>query len=255
MQEIQGKDLSRYSNKESSQFIKYGKHVAGYVNPKFFIQPRILVMEVTRGNRYKITATYVEKPFVNTPSVINIINKKDSEYSLLFLLSIINSSLISWYHTKVHPKANAETSIPKILVGDIKNLPIPNITPAEQQPFIDLADELLTGHRALHDADAAFAALLRAELGLGVPLTGKLALGQEWKPWSTALQKALGRPLTLAEKGEWLPHYTQHQQQQAQRRQHLAARDTQLDQLVYALYGLSAAEIALVEGREVAASS
>ncbi len=86
-----------------------------------------------------------------------------------------------------------------------------------------------------------------------MPLTGKLALGPEWKPWSTALQKALGRPLMLAEKGEWLPHYTQ--QQQAQRRQHLAARDAQLDQLVYALYGLSAAEIALVEGREVAASS
>ena len=67
--------------------------------------------------------------------------------------------------------------------------------------------------------------------------------------------KSPGPPLTLIEKGEWLPHYTQHQQQQTQRRQHLAARDAQLDQLVYALYGLSAAEIALVEGREVAASS
>jgi type I restriction-modification system DNA methylase subunit len=250
MQEIQGKDLGRYSNKESNQFIKYGKHVAGYVNPKFFVQPRLLVMEVTRGDRYKITSTYVEKSFANTPSIINVINKSGPQTSLLFLLSIINSSLISWYHTKVHPKANAETSIPKILVGDIKNLPIPNITLAEQQPFIALADELLAGHRALHAADAAFAALLRAELGLAVPLTGKLALGQEWKPWSTALQKALGRPLTLAEKGEWLPHYTQHQQQQAQRRQHLATRDAELDQLVYALYGLSETEIALVEGRE-----
>ena len=124
-----------------------------------------------------------------------------------------------------------------------------------QQPFIALADELLTGHRALHEADAAFVALLRAELGLAAPLTGKLAPGPEWKPWSTALQKALGRPLTLAEKGEWLPHYTQHQQQQAQRRQHLATRDAQLDQLVYALYGLSETEIALVEGQEVAATS
>ena len=94
---------------------------------------------------------------------------------------------------------------------------------------------------------------LRAELGLAAPLTGKLAPSKEWKPWSTALQKDLA-PLTLAEKGEWLPHYTQHQQQQAQRRQHLATRDAQLDQLVYVLYGLSEAEIALVEGRAVAAT-
>ena len=132
--------------------------------------------------------------------------------------------------------------------GVLNKTPIPNITLGEQQPFINLADQLLTGHRELNAADTQFDTLLRAELGLTVPLTGKLALNQEWKAWSTALQKALGRTLTLAEKGEWLPHYTQHQEQQAQRRQHLAQLDRQLDQLVYQLYQLTPAEIALVEG-------
>ena len=136
----------------------------------------------------------------------------------------------------------------EVKVVFIERLPIPNITPAEQAPFITLADDLLTGHRALHAAEADFAALLRAELGLSAPLTGKLAPAQEWKPWSTALQKSLKRAFTLAEKNEWLKYHQQHQQQQAAQRQHLARLDAELDGLVYALYGLSPAEIALVAG-------
>jgi len=86
----------------------------------------------------------------------------------------------------------------------IERLPIPDIAFTEQQPFIALADQLLTDVRHRQAADTQFATLLRAELGPTAPLTGKLALNQEWKVWSTALQKVLGRTLTLAEKGEWL---------------------------------------------------
>ena len=163
-----------------------------------------------------------------------------------FLLAILNSKLTA-YLISIWAISRRGGYV-EYKVQYLEKLPIPLVAPAEQQPFIALADELLTGHRALHAADAQFATLLQAELGLAAPLTGKLAPAQEWKPWSLALQKALGRPLTLAEKGEWLPHHTQHQQQQAQRRQHLATLDQQLDQLVYQLYGLTPAEIALVAG-------
>ena len=112
---------------------------------------------------------------------------------------------------------------------------------------------MLAGHRALHAAEADFAALLRAELGLAAPLTGKLAPTQEWKPWSTALQKSIKRDLGLKEKAEWLQYHAAHQQQQAAARQHLAQRDAALDQLVYQLYQLTPAEIALVAGAGEAA--
>jgi hypothetical protein len=108
---------------------------------------------------------------------------------------------------------------------------------------------------ALHAADADFAALLHAELGLSAPLSGKLALTHDWKPWSTALEKSIGRALSLKEKGEWLKHHAAHQQAQAAARRHLAQRDKTLDALVYQLYQLTPAEIALVEGGEVAAPS
>ena len=254
---VLGRDIGRYSIQSTSGFVHYtSDNEKLYTNQAFrtadtFEQCKIIVRQIP-GKKY-LFASLDEKNLYADQTTYLISKAGKDTASLKYLLALLSSRLLKFYFDNVH--SDSKETFPKVKRSQLLEFPIPNITPAEQQPFIALADELLTGHRALHEADAAFATLLRAELGLGVPLTGKLALGQEWKPWSTALQKALGRPLTLAEKGEWLPHYTQHQQQQAQRRQHLAARDAQLDQLVYALYGLSAAEIALVGGREVAASS
>lgn len=124
-QEIQGRDLSRFNYQESFQYIKYGKHLAGYVDTKFFKSPRVLIMEVTRGSRYKLTSTFVDKEFYNTPSIINIIHPANDNTELHYLTGLINSSLYTWYHLKMHSKAQAITSIPKILVREVRNLPFP----------------------------------------------------------------------------------------------------------------------------------
>lgn len=124
-QEIQGRDLSRFNYQESFQYIKYGKHLAGYVDTKFFKSPRVLIMEVTRGSRYKLTSTFVDKEFYNTPSIINIIHPVNDHSELHYLTGLLNSSLFTWYHLKMHSKAQAVTSIPKILVREVRNLPFP----------------------------------------------------------------------------------------------------------------------------------
>jgi hypothetical protein len=124
-QEIQGKDLSRFKYKESFQYVKYGRHLAGYVDTKFFTSPRVLLMEVTRGNRYKLTSSFVIQEFYNTPSIINIIHPDNDKSKLLLLTGLLNSSLFTWYHLKLHSKAQAKTSIPKILVREVRNLPFP----------------------------------------------------------------------------------------------------------------------------------
>ena len=81
-------------------------------------------MEVTRGIKYKISATFIEEEYYNTPSIINIINKNNNIDQLYCLLGFLNSRLMTWYHLKKHSKALASTSIPKILVGEIRNIPL-----------------------------------------------------------------------------------------------------------------------------------
>ncbi|RLA78997.1 MAG: hypothetical protein DRG78_13850, partial [Epsilonproteobacteria bacterium] len=148
-QEVQGRDISRYGYKESFQYIKYGKHLACYVPTEFFSSPRIVIMEVTRGDYYKIKATYLEKELYNTPSIINIIDQKDNKNNLKFILSLINSKFYTWYHLKLHSKANAKTSIPKILVKDVKSLPIPNILKEQQEPFINLVNIIMDSNEKI----------------------------------------------------------------------------------------------------------
>lgn len=142
-QEIQGKDLSRFKYSESFQYVKYGKHLAGYVDTKFFTSPRVLIMEVTRGKRYKLTSSFVEKELYNTPSIINIIHPENNETELLFLTALINSSLFTWYHLKVHSKAQAKTSIPKILVREVRNLPFPKSNPVLKQKLSLLSQKAM----------------------------------------------------------------------------------------------------------------
>ncbi len=58
------------------------------------------------------------------------------------MLAILNSGLIGWYHYNTSPKAK-KGIFPKILVDDINNLPIPEVSLLDQQPFIDLSDLIL----------------------------------------------------------------------------------------------------------------
>ena len=47
--EIFGRELNRYGiiNKSKTSFVKYGKHLAGYIELKYFNQKRLLVREIT----------------------------------------------------------------------------------------------------------------------------------------------------------------------------------------------------------------
>ncbi|MBN2676333.1 MAG: diaminopimelate epimerase [Alphaproteobacteria bacterium] len=67
----------------------------------------------------------------------------------------INSRLYTWYHLKVHPKAKAKTSIPKILVGDIRQLPIPEISKEQQKEFVEIVDQIMEAKKKDPNADTS----------------------------------------------------------------------------------------------------
>jgi len=246
-QEIQGRDLRRYGHSESFQYVKYGKHLAGYVDEKYFTQPRILVMEVTRGDRYKITAAHVEKEYFNTPSIINIIAPADWQELLFALLAVINSRLITWYHEKAHSKANAVTSIPKILIKDIRNLPVP--APKALASLIPIVSKM---HEAASELDAtlnAMPGLLQSKYTLP-----KLSRNLEnwpaldFKGFLKELHKAKVS-LSLAEEAEWLGYFTEQQAKAHALQAQINKTDREIDALVYALYGLTEEEVRVVEGK------
>ena len=148
--EILGKNVNRFSYANNQSYVYYGRHVASYVNEKFFNQKRILIREITSD---KLICTYLEEEFINNPSLINLIDEKDI-LDLKYCLGILNSSLIGWYHNKVSPKAN-KGLFPKILINDVRNIPIVEIPKPDQQPFIDKVDQILSLKKDNPEADTA----------------------------------------------------------------------------------------------------
>ena len=242
-QEIQGKDISRYNNTESFQYVKYGKHVAGYVEEKFFTQPRISIMEVTRGDTHRLTATLLEKEYFNTPSLINIIKKQDNLGCLYSLLAIINSRLISWYHTKAHSKANAETSIPKILVKDLRSLPIISVDIKLSQK----SEMMLSLNEELQTLSEKFIRTLQRKFDID-KLSKKL---ENWHEITYAeFIKELAKKkikMSLADEAEWEEYFLAEQTKAKQLIAEIDRTDREIDQMVYQLYDLTADEIAIIE--------
>ena len=120
IQEIYGRDITKYSYHSTGEYVKYGKHLACYVDLKFFNSSRLLVREITNP---QIIACLLDELFVNDPQLISVI-VRDERYSLEFLWGILNSKLATYYHFHHSPKAT-KGAFPKILVQDIKGFPLP----------------------------------------------------------------------------------------------------------------------------------
>lgn len=122
IQEIYGKDITKYNYHATGDYVKYGKHVACYVDLDYFTSPRLLVREITNPT---IIACYVDEPFINDPQLLPIISKNSNAIFTLYLLwGILNSKLATFFHFNHSPKAT-KGAFPKILVQDIKEFPLP----------------------------------------------------------------------------------------------------------------------------------
>jgi hypothetical protein len=203
-------------------------------------------MEITRGNRYKLSSVYQEKEFYNTPSIINIISRKDSDI-LKIVLTIINSKLLTWYHLKVNPKANAETSIPKILINDVRNLPISKKIESGDISLFEKSELMLSLNKELQEQSQKFQRTIQRKFELE-ELPKKL---QDWYKLSYAeFIKELSKKkvkLSLSQEAEWEDYFMQESKKALELKATIDDTDKAIDAMVYELYGLSEEEIGIVE--------
>lgn len=135
--ELSGKDVNRYSVEwNGGTWISYGEWLAAPRKKEFFTNERIIIREITNP---RILAAHTIDEYYNTPSIINCINihKIDIKY----VLGIINSKLMTFYHLNNSPKAN-KGLFPKILVNDVRKLPIVIAPEQQQMNLISLVERL-----------------------------------------------------------------------------------------------------------------
>lgn len=139
--EIGGSNIKRYYiSLPSDRWVLYGDWLAAHRDPSNFLGKRILVQEITGGKNKRIVAEYYSDELYYSRDVIPI--KIDEKIvNPYYLLAVINSKLISWYHKKRNPKAN-KGLFPKVLVSDLKKLPIAKIENSQEKK--DIHDKLVS---------------------------------------------------------------------------------------------------------------
>ncbi len=155
--ELRGGDVRRYVVEwNGKQWISYGPWLAAPRKQKFFTEPRILFREITDPKTGLLHVGFSDKEYYNNPGIINCVSR-GTKYSLYYVLGIVNSRLIAYLHYGSSPKARKGV-FPKILVNDVRKLPIRRIDfdvvtdRAKHEKLVALITNMLTFHKQLSAA-------------------------------------------------------------------------------------------------------
>jgi len=98
-----------------------------------------VIIKVMRGNR--LTCAFAPKTMLTTEKLVNLV-LKDSNFSLFYVLALLNSKLCSFYLNKVVFSDITETS--RVMDDPyLKKCPVPKIALTQQRPFIELVGRIL----------------------------------------------------------------------------------------------------------------
>lgn len=241
--ELKGGDVNRYNlNWNGQLWISYGDWLAAPRKNSFFTKERILIREITADLLF---CTYTDEEFYNTPSLINIIQSKEI-LDLKYLLSILNSKLIGWYHNSISPKAK-KGLFPKILINDVRNLPIKEATKEEQTPFIEKANLMLSLNKELQEKSEKFIKRIKSNIEIE-KISNKLQTfyKHDFKDFVSELKKQKIK-LTLKEQDKWEDYFDDYKSEINNIEQKIQQTDQEINQMIYKLYNLTEEEIKIIE--------
>ena len=221
--------------KTSNKWFETQDTIAYY---KEFSKPKIVYCEITAFFPF----VYDEEGLMCNNKAF-ILTAKDDSVNLKFLTAIFNSKLCKlwiWYNC---PELLGGTrEIRKVY---FENFCIPEC--ADQQPFIDLADKMLSLNKDLQAKRARFLRRLQDNMP-DIKITGTLESFDtlDFAGFVAELKKQKIK-LSLVQQDEWEDYFNQYKTACTELTSAISATDAEIDTRVYALYGLTEDEIKVIE--------
>ena len=239
---VVGKNIHRYGFVEKpNMWLKYGEWLA---EPRpgapFFDNEKIIIRQTADS----IIAHLDDSKSVNLNNVYNV-GKPRNDLNLKYVLCLLNSSLLGKaYEAIAQERGKLFAEVKKVY---LEKLPIKLLSLAEQHPFIEKAGIMLTRNKELYELSFKLQALMKSELGLE-KLSRKLGhwYTLEFGEFTEEIKKKKV-VLSLSQKAEWMEYFNKQKAIAAKLRTDIDATDREIDQMVYALYGLAPGEIEIVE--------
>jgi hypothetical protein len=121
---LEGADVQRYELDWSGGWVLYGENLAEPRSDSLYSGERIVVRQIPNKPPHCIHATLCPEEFFNDRNSM-IVKCDDSPYDVLFILSVINSKLISRWFDLFFDKFQRNV-FPQFKIGELALFPIPN---------------------------------------------------------------------------------------------------------------------------------
>jgi hypothetical protein len=247
---LSGNGVTRYNIEwNGEEWISYGNWLGAKREDRFFKDKRILVKQIIDWSAKKIWAGITSEELYNTQNAFNLIAKKN--YNTEYLLVLINSNLMSFYHRKKFLEEYKDR-FQKILIKDCKEFQIPPISIEQQQPFVEKANKILLLNKDFQGANKKFINYFSGQYKID-KLPKKLENWSEltFTDFIVELNKAIKiagqTPLSKKDEFEWLDLFEENKTKAQNLKSQIETTEKAIDIMVYELYGLSGEEISIVE--------
>jgi len=261
---IWGKDISRYNIQWGGDYVNYDGNIADTLtlddikskegmnkqnridfalrNPEIFERKKLVV----RKTGDKLIACVDEENYY-FDTLVNGIYPKSNEFSVEYLLAILNSKPATSFYRLLHDIKGKVFA--KITVDNLYSFPIPEGSTSQRKDLEDLVKFILTKNSKFHKESFKFKKLIASDLGLDKSsnnLNNWYEL--DWKTLEGELRKQKIN-LSLVKKSEWIEFFEGEKKKVQELKMDVDRTDNQIDQLVYQLYELTPEEIKIVEGK------
>ncbi|MCC5908436.1 MAG: N-6 DNA methylase [Balneolaceae bacterium] len=233
-----GRDVNRYSYEYSGTFVDFIKdEMKSNANLEMYEQPKIL-MRRTGSNI--IAATDFENQLALKNLYLIIPNNGVNIYCLV---AAINSKLMNYLHTL--RKSGENKAFAQFSGVYIKSFPFKN---SDNKNFEFLVKKITKQKGNLNNHINQFTELILSKFDIE-KLSRKLENWHEltFKQFLAELKKKKVT-LSLKEEAEWMEYFNEQKAKAEELKSQIARTDSEIDAMVYELYGLSEEEIGVVEG-------
>jgi type I restriction-modification system DNA methylase subunit len=211
-----------------------------------FDKPKILYPDISQGNKFCFDTE--GQFFGNTAYFV--------QTEQAWLAALLNSRAMWFYLSGVCEALRGGEWRLRMFTQQIETLPIPAATEAQQSELSHLATACAQSAKERLAAQRAFGGRILDLLPKPMPKGAQASLGdklgswwllEDFKAFQFEVQKRFKTDIPLRERNDWEQWFSEGKSHIQQLSHNIAAAERSIDAIVYTLFGLNDAEVALVE--------
>ncbi len=215
-----------------------------YTSPlhkEYYIYDKLYCSRRSKNNVFCYESGFEYLGFSN----MTVVFGNNEQYNLKYILALLNSKCLNFRYKSIGKQTGS--GVFEYFENQVSQLPIPNISLKQQQPFVDLADTMLSKNKELQELSNKFLNMLKGDFK-DVVINSTLSNWYDLE-WSGLLDALKKQKIILSGtlKDDWFDRFNRYVKEIKAIKAIITDTDKQIDAAVYKLYNLTDEEIKVIE--------